>query len=162
MVPLYSSSLGLVLAHDRQQVAEYARSPSPCVPAPRPTTVISPARSVISCTMFRVPPMASGWPAGTIRGDTSSLLLLISPMSRMTFFCSAARVMASSVMLRMPVLRTSLVGDVHLEDGVGQDGQLARRIDPVDIVGRVPLGDAHLLRLPQGLVERQTPRPSCG
>ena len=75
------------------------------LPAPRPTTVTSPARSVSTARCSECP-YCQRWPLGTMRGETQGPVDL--PIRRMILFCSLARLMASSVMHLMPVLMTSL------------------------------------------------------
>lgn len=77
------------------------------LPAPRPVTVMGPARSERICAVLSVPEMLSGCPLGTSLGPTSSLVSDTSPIRRMTMLRDEARDTASSVMDVMPVMRTS-------------------------------------------------------
>ena len=79
------------------------------LPATRPDTDTGPARSVLMTALFLVPEMLRECPLGMSLGATSSLSGDTSTMSQMTIPFSAAMAMASSVMLRMPVMSTSLI-----------------------------------------------------
>ena len=61
-----------------------------------------------------------------------------------------------------PLAGNVVESDVGLERELGQDRQLVGGVGAVDVQGRIGLGVAELLGLPQGVLVRSVPRGSSG
>ncbi len=140
------------------------RSPSTALaaafpPAPRPYSIISPARSPSMNTALNAPPTAArGWSEGTTAGCTRTEIdrAVAHPFGhcqRLDDVPQLGRVADIGMRDGGDALAVDVVdGDVGAERQAGQDGGLCGGVVPLDVGRRVGLGQPESLRLGQRLV----------